>query len=149
MSIELRKLDPEKIDEIKDLFVSVYSGEPWNENWSDRKLLDEYFRELTEVRHSLNYTLYDDNELIGASIGKIKHWCGGTEYFIEEFFIRNDRQNKGYGHKFMTLIEEDLKQIDVHQIYLVTDRDKPAYDFYQKAGFNELPQLTSFFKEFK
>jgi len=86
--------------------------------------------------------------LIGISLGKIKHWCGGTEYYIEELCIRSDLQGKGYGRTFFKLIEEKLSELGLHTIYLMTDRNQPAYEFYKKLGFRELPELTSFFKEF-
>lgn len=135
------------LEEIKQLFRSVFTVDPWNEDWSDEKQLDEYLRDIMEVRNPLVFGLYED-ELIGFSIGKIKHWCGGTEYFIEELCIRNEYQGKGYGKAFFSLIEEKLKEKGLNQIYLTTDRDVPAYHFYKKIGFREIPEITSFFKEF-
>ena len=143
----IRELSIADLEKIKKLFVSVFSSPPWEEDWSDEEQLDEYLKDLIEVRNSLIYGLYED-DLVGISIGKIKHWCGGTEYFIEEMCIRNDHQGKGYGKEFFSLIEDKLKERGLNQIYLTTDRDKPAYRFYKKLGFRELPELTSFFKEF-
>ena len=143
----IRELSIADLEKIKKLFVSVFSSPPWEEDWSDEEQLDEYLKDLIEVRNSLIYGLYED-DLVGISIGKIKHWCGGTEYFIEEMCIRNDHQGKGYGKEFFSLIEDKLKDRGLNQIYLTTDRDKPAYRFYKKLGFRELPELTSFFKEF-
>ena len=54
-------------------------------------------------------------------------------FFIEEFF---------------SLIEKDLKEKGLDTIFLMTDRDKPAYEFYKKNGFKEIPELTSFIKLF-
>ena len=144
----IRELDPSYIEEIKPLFRKVFEVAPWNEVWDDDRQLDEYLKDLIEVRNPLIYGLYEKEKLLGVSIGRIKHWYAGTEYYIEELFIANDFQHHGYGKRFMELIENDLKEKDIHEIYLVTDRDKPAYDFYRKTGFKELPELTSFFKEF-
>ncbi|MBQ6493493.1 MAG: GNAT family N-acetyltransferase [Erysipelotrichaceae bacterium] len=147
-NLTVKELDPSCISDIKPLFRSVFCDPPWSEDWSDDRQLDEYLKDLVEVRSPIVLGLYEDNELIGFSIGKIKHWCGGAEYFIEELCIDPDHQNKGYGRRFFSLIEDKLKEKDIHQIYLMTDRDKPAYGFYKKIGFRELPELTSFFKEF-
>ena len=46
------------------------------------------------------------------------------------------------------MIEQDLVSRGVRTIYLMTDRDQPAYEFYRKLGFTELPEVTSFYKEF-
>ena len=59
-----------------------------------------------------------------------------------------DRQKKGYGKEFFSLIEKDLKEKGLDTIFLMTDRDKPAYEFYKKNGFKEIPELTSFIKLF-
>ncbi|MBR0137568.1 MAG: GNAT family N-acetyltransferase [Erysipelotrichaceae bacterium] len=144
----IREIGTEEMARIKDLFRSVFTAAPWSEDWSDENQLDEYLKDLIDVRNPLIFGLYENEEMIGFSIGKIKHWCGGTEYFIEELCIRTDHQRMGYGRQFFSLIEEKLKERDIHQIYLMTDRDKPAYEFYQKMGFKELPELTSFFREF-
>jgi len=134
--------------EIMSLFKEVFSAPPWNEDWSDDDQLDNYLKDLTEVRNPLLYGLYEGNDLVGVSIGRIKHWCEGTEYFIEELCIRMDRQKKGYGKEFFSLIEKDLKEKGLDTIFLMTDRDKPAYEFYKKNGFKEIPELTSFIKSF-
>ena len=171
MGSMIREIFLSDLKEIKDLFRSVFSGPPWNEDWSDETQLSEYLKDLIEVRGSLLFGLYDEEgtltsssevaqsrdglpaskmhgSLIGISLGKIKHWCGGTEYYIEELCIRSDLQGQGYGREFFRLIEEKLSELGLHTIYLMTDRNQPAYEFYKKLGFRELPELTSFFKEF-
>ena len=146
-AILIKEMSSKDLAEMKTLFRSVFSSPPWNEDWSDEQQLDEYLKDLIEVRGSLLFGLYEAEQLIGISIGKIKHWYGGTEYYIEELCIRNDYQGKGYGKAFFTLIEGKIKERGLHVIYLMTDRNQPAYEFYQKIGFRELPELTSFFKE--
>ena len=129
------------------MFKSVFSGPPWNEEWKDDQLY-EYLYDLIDVRGSLLFGLYESEMLIGLSIGKIKHWCSGTEYFIEELCISNDHQGRGLGREFFALIKNSLKERGITQIFLMTDRDKPAYEFYKKIGFKELSEITSFFGEF-
>jgi aminoglycoside 6'-N-acetyltransferase I len=142
----------ERKAEIKALFNDVFGSEPWNEKWSNDQL-EEYLRDLTEVRGMLVYGLFDGqpdggNPLIGIAIGRIKHWCEGTEYYIEETCIARPYQGKGYGRLFFDLIERDLISRNIRSIFLMTDADKPASGFYRKIGFTELPGLTSFYKDF-
>ena len=138
MKLTLKEIDViSYVVEIMSLFKEVFSAPPWNEDWSDDDQLDNYLKDLTEVRNPLLYGLYEGNDLVGVSIGRIKHWCEGTEYFIEELCIRMDRQKKGYGKEFFSLIEKDLKEKGLDTIFLMTDRDKPAYEFYKKNGFKE------------
>ena len=142
------KLDETNYADIKALFRSVFMAPPWNDDWSDDAQLDNYLKDLIEVRGALVLGLYEDDRFIGVSIGKIKHWCRGTEYFIEELCISNEEQHKGYGQMFFGLIEEYLSNMNINQIFLMTDRHMPAYMFYKKQGFKELTELASFFKEF-
>ena len=146
--LELKELYLLEIEKIKPLLLNVFSSPPWNEDWSDEKQFDEYLRDLIEVRGSLLYGLYLDEELIGVSIGKIKHWCSGTEYYIDELFIAKEYQNHGYGKEFLRMIEDKLPEKGVCAIYLMTDKDKPAFEFYKKMGFEELKETTAFFKKF-
>lgn len=145
---EFRKLDQTAFHQIKELFYNVFTQPPWNDDWSDEAQLDHYLKDLMEVRTPLLYGLYENDKLIGVSIGNIRHWHGGTEYFIEEFFIQTDLQNQRYGSEFLSRIETDLSRHSIHQIFLMTERHKPAYDFYRKNGFEELKEHVSFFKEF-
>lgn len=145
---ELREYSINDFAVIKALFKSVFTSPPWNEDWSDDSQLENYLKDLMEVRTPLILGLVEDDVLLGVSIGNIRHWCRGTEYFIEELCIRTDMQGKGYGTMFMALIEKYLKEHGYSQIYLQTERTVPAYMFYKSLGFDELADHVSFFKEF-
>lgn len=122
---------------ITDVFVSVFTRDPWNDDWSDKNQLDMYINDLVGQGYSLTYGLFDDDELIGIAMGYIKHWYSGTEYIINELCIKTDRQGKGAGSFFISEIEKAIKGLGVKQIFLLTDSNVPAYNFYKKNGFNE------------
>ena len=145
---ELREYSINDFAEIKALFKNVFTSPPWNEDWSNDEQLDNYLKDLMEVRTPLILGLVEDDALIGISIGNIRHWYKGTEYHIEELCIRTDMQGRGYGSKFMTLIEAYLKEHGFDQIFLQTERTVPAYKFYKSLGFDELTDHVSFFREF-
>lgn len=42
----LKQLSVDDKEAIKDLFISVFTGEPWNDDWSDSKQLDQYLEDL-------------------------------------------------------------------------------------------------------
>lgn len=90
--------------------------------------------------------LYDGDELVGVSLGSIMHWCSGTEYYIYEFFIIRERQDNGLGTLFLTEIEKYVQKMNVNHIFLQTEREVPAYKFYQKLGFVELEGHASLVK---
>ena len=142
----LKQLSIDDKEAIKDLFISVFTGEPWNDDWSDSKQLDQYLEDLCGQGYSLAFGLYDDGELIGLSMGYIKHWYTGTEYTINELCIKTDRQGSGAGSFFLTQIEKAIKEMGLKQIFLLTDRDVPAYHFYKKNGYAEVSSLVPFAK---
>lgn len=149
--LKIRKLEFNQMDDIKTLFRNVFMNEPWNDDWSNDEQLNIYMLDLAGNRNSLSIGLYDEEELVGVSLGSIMHWCTGTEYYIYEFFITCERQGKGLGTKFLNDINdiiEYVKQMDVNHIFLQTERKLPAYKFYQKQGFVELAGHASLVKRF-
>ena len=147
MMYTLKRLGPEDREEIKKVFVSVFTQEPWCDDWSDPEQLDLYIQDLTGQDYSLTYGLFDDaNELIGISLGYIKHWYSGTEYIINELCIRTDRQGAGAGTFFIRVIEKAVRELGLIQIFLLTDSNVPAYEFYRKNGFIECTTNVAFAK---
>lgn len=136
----------EELEIIKELFTSVFTIEPWNDDWSNQEQLDLYLSDLVGQSNSLTYGLFKDEKLIGVSMGNIKHWYSGTEYCIDELCIQTDKQRNGIGTYFIKEIEKEIKKIGLVQIFLQTENNVPAYGFYQKNGFYELKGHVSFAK---
>jgi len=131
-------LEPGYHEEMKKLFLDVFSNEPWFDKW-ERNQLDLYMKDLTENTNSLSFAIFDENEeLIGCSLGYIFNWWQGREYFIKEFFISRKNQSQGAGSTFLTLMKEKLRDEGVQHITLATEKTVPAYHFYQKNGFTVL-----------
>ena len=146
--LSIKRLNVNDKEIIKNLFLSVFTQAPWFDDWSDKNQLDLCITDLIGHNHSLTYGLYDDDEFIGVSMGYIKHWYSGTEYIIEEFCIKTDRQGAGAGTFFISEIEKAIKQLGMNQIFLLTERDFPSYKFYKKNGFEECSGTVAFAKRF-
>lgn len=144
--VECRKIGTEEMPAIRELFAGVFTGEPWNDDWSDGKQLDLYLEDLVGQQNSLTYGLYEDGWMVGLSMGRMKHWYTGTEYYIDELCIRTDRQGTGLGTLFLQEIEHAIREAGMVQIFLQTSADVPAYQFYRKNGFQELKGHVSFQK---
>lgn len=142
-----RQLDTADIGIIKELFRSVFTAEPWNDDWSDEQQLDNYLSDLTAQSNSLTYGMFDGETLVGLSMGNIKHWYTGTEYYINELCIRTDRQGMGLGTLFLNRIESAVKEMGLTHIFLQTGKNVPAYEFYKKNGYTELTEHISFAKQ--
>lgn len=147
MATELRVLNINNIDEIKDFFFNIFTKEPWNDDWSDKTQLYAYITDLIGNDNSLSLGLFENGTMVGLSMGNIKHWYSGTEYCIDEFCIKKEEQGRGLGKQFLGAIETFIKQKGVLQIFLQTERTVPAYSFYKKYGLFELENHVSFAKQ--
>ena len=134
----VKRIGSDYFEAIKNLFRDVFMNEPWNDDWSNDTQLNEYLLDLTANRNSLAFGLLDGDKLVGISLGSIMHWCTGTEYYIHEFCISREYQHKGLGTMFLREIEEYLRNISIDHVFLQTNLNVPAYDFYKKNGFTEL-----------
>lgn len=144
----IKELNIEYMEEIKSLFREIFTNEPWNDDWSDPVQLHEYIMDLIGNRNSLTLGLFENDKLIGLSMGSIMHWYIGTEYYIFEFCIKAEKQGRGMGTAFLKEVEKYAKNKQVTHIFLQTERTVPAYSFYQKNGFVELKDHVSLFKNF-
>ncbi|MDO4500147.1 MAG: GNAT family N-acetyltransferase [Erysipelotrichaceae bacterium] len=143
----IEELGIENKEEIKSLFYSVFSIEPWNDDWSDERQLDLYITDLIGQNNSVSFGLYVDDELIGLSLGRFKHWYSGLEYFIDELCIKTDRQGEGLGSFFLREIEKDLKTKGYKAILLQTEKEMPAFDFYIANGYLPMKGTVNFVKD--
>lgn len=146
--MEIRELGVENVEEIKKVILEIFSKPPWNDTWPDGQL-HLYILELIGNRNSLSFGLYGDENLIGVSLGKVRHWYEGTEYWIDEFGILPTKQKNGLGSKFLNGIEDFLTTIGIVGIVLLTDRTMPAYRFYQRNGFQAKEEQVFFVKEIR
>ncbi|MBP1548217.1 MAG: N-acetyltransferase, partial [Clostridia bacterium] len=79
---DFKRIGVSETEIIKELFTGVFTIAPWNDDWSDGEQLDLYIQDLIGQNNSLTYGLFENGKLIGLSMGHIKHWYSGTEYYI-------------------------------------------------------------------
>lgn len=142
----IKELSSLNIEEIKTVIKDTFSKEPWNDNWNDEEQFQLYILDLIDNNNSLSLGLYDSGVLIGVSLGRIKHWYTGTEYWIDDLAILPQAQGKGCGSKFIAMIENYIKEKSIVGIVLFTERDIPAYNFYVKNKFEEKTERVFFEK---
>lgn len=142
----LKRLDKTATEEIRELFVSVFEKEPWNDDWSDKEQLRAYIHDLVGQGNSLTFGLYEGRRMVALSMGRVKHWYTGTEYCIDELCVRTEKQGQGLGALFVGKIEEACRELGLTHLFLLTENDVPAYGFYQKRGFAQLEHNVAFAK---
>ena len=80
-----------------------------------------------------------DQELVGGIIGET-HW---DWFYINLMFIKEDLRGCGYGHRLLTLAEEEARKRGARNAYLDTFSFQ-APDFYKKHGYEIFGTLQDF-----
>jgi len=124
-----------------ELYVRTFNGEPWYDHWTVETAYDRLL-ELAENKRFLGYTLWNDDELIGAVFCFLKTYYNGSEIFVEELWVSSDYQRKGYGMKLMDEVEKYATENGITSVTLFTGKNKPSFDFYEKRGYNHLENLA-------
>ena len=144
----IKQLNLTHMEQIEELFLSVFTKAPWFDDWSNKEQLHAYMRDLLGNPNSLAFGFMKEDKLIGIALGRIVHFYAGTEFFIDEFCISTKEQGRGSGSQFMREIQEALIELGIHHTFLMTERNVPAFEFYQKQGFELLENHVAFVKSF-
>ena len=137
-TIRITEFSPTMIDACTDLFLTVFTREPWNDQWASRQDAKQYLESHYAFNSFLGYVAVYDNRIVGASFGFIKPWQRGLEYYINEIFVDTAVQGKGIGTLLLKQIAADIKGKNMNAIVLTTQKAFPAYGFYVKNGFTEI-----------
>ena len=87
------------------------------------------------------------DEIVGAMFAHRKTWWTNDEIFIDELFIKPDRQRQGYGKMLMDRAEELSKELGLGGVTLLTNRYHPAKLFYEKNGYIGAEHVIFMYKE--
>ncbi|WP_167859348.1 GNAT family N-acetyltransferase [Paenibacillus cymbidii] len=137
--MHLRMLGPDDIEKCVALYIDVFNRPPWNNEWTPetaRRLVHD----LWHTPGFRGYAAIDetqDDSPVAAVLGKEKQWWKGTEFWIEEFFVRPDSQGQGIGSRLLAFVCADLRDRGIDQAVLLTDKSAPAFAFYTDRGFRE------------
>lgn len=140
--LELIRLEEDRLDQCVDLFIQTFSQEPWNDVYKSREQVTTFFENHLKNNYFIGYIGIIDTQVIALSIGMMKPWINGMEYYIDEFCIATKLQGQGIGSKFLKLIEVDIKLQGMNGIILNTERSYPSKTFYEKNGFQALEDLV-------
>lgn len=142
MELKVIKLTEKYLEESVDLFIDTFSREPWNDEYDSREQVKDFFINHMRNNYFLGYIGLIDEKVVALSLGMKKPWIAGMEYYIDEFCISYDLQEKGIGSSFLKDIEELLIDEKVEGMILNTERDYPSCNFYEKNGFKILGNLV-------
>lgn len=106
----ISKLSEEYLETCVDLFIEVFTKEPWNDVYESREQVVAFFRSHMDNNYFIGYILAEGDNVIALCLGMKKPWFKGMEYYIDQFCVRPDLQHKGIGTHFLTLIEQEIRR---------------------------------------
>lgn len=89
----------------------------------------------------------ESEEIVGAMFAHRKSWWTNDEIFVDELFIKPDRQRHGYGKILMEQAERLSKELGLGGVTLLTDKYHPAKLFYEKNGYTTADHVIFMYKE--
>jgi aminoglycoside 6'-N-acetyltransferase I len=144
----MRKFTTGDTDKCAELFKEVFSAYPWYDNWISIEQTRIYLMELIENPVFEGFVAYEGSDIVAVCFGRKRSWWTGKEFFIDEFFVRNESQGNGIGTKMLNYVKESLIENDYRRLVLLTNKGIPAERFYIKNGFYNNQNRTVMVKEF-
>ena len=117
-----------------DILCSVYNNDLWQCNW-DKCTAEAYLSDFFHAAKFVGFVIESEGEILGGIFAREKIWWNNSEVFVEEMFIRPDRQGKGLGSMLLGEMEAYVREKGLAGITLSTNRYAPAPAFYRKNGF--------------
>ncbi|MFT5593789.1 MAG: aminoglycoside 6'-N-acetyltransferase I [Oceanicoccus sp.] len=128
-----RNIEEKDIEACAVLFSNVFSSEPWNEPWT-KHLARERLMHFYESKGFIG-VLAESDGVNGFVLGNTEPFYFGSMFYLREMCIQTDLQKQGVGSNMFYALEKALSIDNVHSIYLTTEREIPAAEFYKKKGF--------------
>ena len=102
-------------------------------NYNTQQAGDDKFQRLYFVLHA------PDQVIVGGVIGAT-YWGW---FYIDLLWVKDDLRGRGYGHRLLTLAEDEARQRGAKNAYLDTFSFQ-APGFYQQHGYQVFGELQDF-----
>lgn len=139
--MEIKVVEESDLLTCTDVFIEVFNGEPWNDEWQPEKA-KQYVLDFYHTPGFMGLVATEGEETTGFLFGVHRVWWSGDEFFINEMCVKGNRQKQGIGKALLDRLLEELNTRKITHLSLLTDRGIPAEDFYKKNGFTEVERLV-------
>ena len=136
MNIQIRKAKLSDIKEIALIFREGFLEKPYNETWSEKdaiKKIKDYFN------WAKIYVAEKDKKVVGFIIYHDFLMFDGLWRMVAELVIDKKFRKQGIGKLLMTYTENDSQ---IKKIWLSTNKNSDAFNFYKKLRYNESGWVT-------
>ncbi len=132
--MNIRPIEQRDLEPCGAVFLTVFNQPPWNEAWpvsAARGRIDELFN----TPGFYGVSAADDTALLGFAMGYVEQWDRGKHFYLKEMCVTPERQRSGIGTVLIQVLCRDLVSMQIERLYLLTARESPAAQFYQRNGF--------------
>jgi len=141
----IREFNKSDLDACARLLIETYNRPPWDDTWT-LETASNYIQEFMSYGRFVGFVVVIDNEIIGATFLREKTWMDVSELYMDEFHISPCQQGKGLGKALFAHVEAYAKENKLAGITLLTDKQKPAFEFYQNVGMAKSQSTIFMFK---
>ena len=132
--MEYKAIQEDDLSSCVEIFISVFNSPTWNEGWTVTTAL----RRLTEIVNTPDFVgikVSSDERMLGFVMGYVESSDDGSDYYLKEMCIVPGKQRQGIGTALLEEMKKTLVSMGVRKLYLLTSRDGPVVQFYQRNGF--------------
>lgn len=136
MKITFSDIEHDNLADCSELFVSIFKDPPWNEDWD----INDAFERLSSFLSfpkTIALKAEFEGRICGFLIGEIQRWENSDVYYLKEMCVTSSMQRQGIGKAMMAQLVEILKEKQIIQIYLITQRESVPSMFYSSLEFKE------------
>jgi aminoglycoside 6'-N-acetyltransferase I len=145
--ISFRRFNWGDLDECVILFKNVFSADPWYDEWASLDQSRNYLSELIENPVFEGFVIRENSKIVAACLGHRRSWWMGKEFFVDEFFVENEKQGNGIGAQLLDYVVSELARERYTRLTLLTNKEIPAENFYLKNGFYNNQKRTVMVRE--
>lgn len=142
----IREMKLEDITACADILCSVYNNELWKCRWTP-EVAPDYLTDYFNMEKFVGYVLEEGGEVLGGIFAHEKIWWNNTEVFVEEIFVKPEKQGNGYGSMLLQQVEKYIQEKGLAGMTLLTNKYAPAPKFYEKNGFGVSENIIYMYKE--
>ena len=131
----IRTMAETDIEKVIPLYIEYYNGFEDGE-WT-RETTYKRIHQVWSHEDSLCLIAVNDDDVIGFAIGHFEQYDDIMAYDRVEIVIAYEYQRKGVGTKFMSELENRVKELGGAMIQLEAINDDMHHNFYGKLGYKD------------
>ena len=136
----MKRIVPEMLEELTELFVETFNAPPWNDMWTKQQARTR-LRDIIRMPNFFGAAEYRENKLAGLIMGHGEMSYDGIHFQILEFCVANDMKGQGIGSQMLEEFMDFLDRKGVTSVYLLTMRGEASEDFYAAHGFDTVKDM--------